>query len=111
MKNSPLEVPGMSALHRSGLGRARNRAPRLRDVTTDFPIDHILARQHGALSIPENLALSCLHNNKQCALQVSPAMEIGEGRAITGIALARLGMSNVAQVRLSSCWEGSADGT
>jgi len=31
--------------------------------TTPFPIDHIIARQHGGLTIPENLALSCLHDN------------------------------------------------
>jgi len=30
-----------------------------------FPIDHIIARQHGGPTIPENLALSSLHDYQQ----------------------------------------------
>jgi hypothetical protein len=32
-------------------------------VTVPFPIDHIIARQHGGLTTSNNLALSCLHCN------------------------------------------------
>jgi 5-methylcytosine-specific restriction endonuclease McrA len=28
-----------------------------------FQIDHIIARQHGGLTVSENLALSCFHCN------------------------------------------------
>ena len=31
--------------------------------TVPFPIDHILAKQHGGESVPSNLALACLHCN------------------------------------------------
>ncbi len=31
--------------------------------TVPFPIDHILAKQHGGETIPNNLALACLHCN------------------------------------------------
>ena len=39
------------------------RMPEASYPTVPFPIDHIIARQHGGLTIPENLALSCLHDN------------------------------------------------
>ena len=39
------------------------RMPEAFYPTTPFPIDHIIARQHGGPTIPENLALSCLHDN------------------------------------------------
>jgi hypothetical protein len=39
------------------------RMPEAFYPTLPFPIDHIIARQHGGLTIPENLALSCLHEN------------------------------------------------
>jgi hypothetical protein len=39
------------------------RMPEAFYPTLPFPIDHIIARQHGGLTIPENLALSCLHDN------------------------------------------------
>lgn len=29
--------------------------------TVPFPIDHIIARQHGGSTVRSNLALSCLH--------------------------------------------------
>ncbi len=32
--------------------------PQLAHVLT-FPIDHVIARQHGGITSPENLALSC----------------------------------------------------
>ncbi len=31
--------------------------------TVSFPIDHIIARQHGGLTLLGNLAMSCLHCN------------------------------------------------
>src|SRR5208337_5662096 len=31
--------------------------------TVPFPIDHIIARQHGGSTTLDNLALSCLHDN------------------------------------------------
>ena len=31
--------------------------------TVPFPIDHIIARQHGGATTHDNLALSCLHDN------------------------------------------------
>jgi hypothetical protein len=31
--------------------------------TVPFPIDHIIARQHGGATVLGNLALSCLHDN------------------------------------------------
>ena len=39
------------------------REPQAFYPTIPFPIDHIIARQHGGPTIPENLALSCLHDN------------------------------------------------
>jgi hypothetical protein len=35
--------------------------------TVPFPIDHIIARQHGGRTTFGNLALSCLHDNSQGA--------------------------------------------
>jgi hypothetical protein len=37
--------------------------PRVFYQTVPFPIDHIIARQHGGLTAASNLALSCLHCN------------------------------------------------
>jgi hypothetical protein len=31
--------------------------------TVPFPIDHVIARQHGGSTVLSNLALSCLHDN------------------------------------------------
>jgi hypothetical protein len=31
--------------------------------TVTFPVDHIIAQQHGGPKAPSNLALSCLHDN------------------------------------------------
>jgi hypothetical protein len=39
------------------------RMPQSCYPTVPFPIDHIIARQHGGLTTPGNLALSCLHDN------------------------------------------------
>jgi hypothetical protein len=39
------------------------RMPQAYYPTTPFPIDHIIARQHGGLTVLGNLALSCLHDN------------------------------------------------
>jgi hypothetical protein len=39
------------------------RMPQIYYPTVPFPIDHILARQHGGLTTFGNLALSCLHDN------------------------------------------------
>jgi hypothetical protein len=37
--------------------------PQAHYPTVPFPIDHIIARQHGGESVSSNLALSCLHCN------------------------------------------------
>lgn len=39
------------------------RMPQEYYPTVPFPIDHIIARQHGGLTTFGNLALSCLHDN------------------------------------------------
>jgi hypothetical protein len=39
------------------------RMPQVYYPTVAFPIDHIIARQHGGPTLPRNLALSCLHCN------------------------------------------------
>lgn len=39
------------------------RVPEAGYPTIAFPIDHVLARQHGGLTELRNLALSCLHCN------------------------------------------------
>jgi HNH endonuclease len=39
------------------------RMPQAYYPTTPFPIDHIIARQHGGPTVLGNLALSCLHDN------------------------------------------------
>jgi hypothetical protein len=39
------------------------RVPQSAYPTVTFPIDHIIARQHGGPTILSNLALSCLHDN------------------------------------------------
>jgi len=39
------------------------RIPMIFYPTVVFPIDHIIARQHGGPTVPGNLALSCLHCN------------------------------------------------
>ncbi len=31
--------------------------------TAPFPVDHVVARQHGGRTVLSNLALSCLHDN------------------------------------------------
>jgi hypothetical protein len=37
--------------------------PQSRYPTVPFPIDHVIARQHGGTTTMDNLALSCLHDN------------------------------------------------
>jgi len=39
------------------------RMPQTFYPTVPFPIDHIIARQHGGVTALDNLALSCLHDN------------------------------------------------
>jgi hypothetical protein len=39
------------------------RMPQAFYPTVPFPIDHIIARQHGGRTLLANLALSCLHDN------------------------------------------------
>ena len=39
------------------------RLPQASYPTVPFPIDHIIARQHGGRTSLSNLALSCLHDN------------------------------------------------
>jgi 5-methylcytosine-specific restriction endonuclease McrA len=39
------------------------RMPESNYPTVPFPIDHIIARQHGGSTTLDNLALSCLHDN------------------------------------------------
>ena len=39
------------------------RMPQSYYPTVPFPIDHIIARQHGGATTLDNLALSCLHDN------------------------------------------------
>jgi hypothetical protein len=39
------------------------RMPESSYPTVPFPIDHIIARQHGGSTTLDNLALSCLHDN------------------------------------------------
>jgi HNH endonuclease len=39
------------------------RMPRSYYPTVPFPIDHVIARQHGGTTTLDNLALSCLHDN------------------------------------------------
>jgi len=56
------------ALARKVRERAANvceycRMPQVYYPTVPFPVDHIIARQHGGLTTPGNLALSCLHDN------------------------------------------------
>ena len=38
------------------------RMPQAYDPAVPFPIDHVIARQHGGPTTPGNLALSCLHD-------------------------------------------------
>jgi HNH endonuclease len=56
------------SLAREVRGRARNfceycRVPQSCYPTVPFPIDHIMARQHGGSTSINNLDLSCLHDN------------------------------------------------
>jgi hypothetical protein len=56
------------SLAREVRGRARNfceycRVPQSCYPTVPFPIDHIIARQHGGSTSIDNLDLSCLHDN------------------------------------------------
>ena len=39
------------------------RMPESNYPTVPFPIDHVIARQHGGSTTLDNLALSCLHDN------------------------------------------------
>ena len=39
------------------------RMPQSCYPTVPFPIDHIVARQHGGSTTRDNLAVSCLHDN------------------------------------------------
>jgi hypothetical protein len=48
---------------RAGLACEYCRSPQSSYPTVPFPIDHIIARQHGGTTTAENLALSCLHDN------------------------------------------------
>lgn len=48
---------------RAGNACEYSRMPQAFYPTIPFPIDHIIARPHGGPTIPENLALSCLHDN------------------------------------------------
>jgi hypothetical protein len=55
------------AVERAVRRRARNRCENCQTPQTayrfGFPIDHILAKQHGGKTLPSNLALSCLRCN------------------------------------------------
>src|SRR5260370_29073995 len=48
---------------RAGHVCAYCRMPQANYPTIPFPIDHIIARQHGGPTVLSNLALSCLHCN------------------------------------------------
>jgi HNH endonuclease len=48
---------------RAGHACEYRRMPQAYYPTVPFPIDHIIARQHGGATILSNLALSCLHAN------------------------------------------------
>jgi hypothetical protein len=39
------------------------RMPQTFYPTVTFPVDHIIAQQHGGPTVASNLALSCLHDN------------------------------------------------
>ena len=49
--------------HRAGNACEYCRMPQSFYPTVPFPIDHIIARQHGGRTVSSNLALSCLHWN------------------------------------------------
>ena len=56
------------SLARAVRNRARNvceycRMPQALYPTVPFPIDHVISRQHGGLTILSNLAFACLHDN------------------------------------------------
>jgi hypothetical protein len=48
---------------RAGYACEYCRIPQVFYPTVTFPIDHIIARQHGGETTAENLAMSCLHDN------------------------------------------------
>jgi HNH endonuclease len=48
---------------RAGNACEYGRMPQRYYRTVPFPIDHIIARQHGGATRLGNLALSCLHDN------------------------------------------------
>jgi len=52
------------AVRRRGKGACEYcRMPQRYYPTVPFPLDHIIARQHGGLTESSNLAISCLHCN------------------------------------------------
>jgi hypothetical protein len=53
---------------RAGLCCEYCRMPQSCYPTVPFPIDHIIARQHGGSTTLDNLALSCLHDNTHVEL-------------------------------------------
>jgi hypothetical protein len=52
------------------------RMPQVYYRTVPFPIDHIIARQHGGATRLGNLALSCLHEKTQTDYPRSSALSI-----------------------------------
>lgn len=57
------ESLGRQVRRRAGEACEYCRMPRKYYPTVAFPIDHIIARQHGGPTTMSNLALSCLHCN------------------------------------------------
>ena len=51
---------------RAGIACEYCRMPQAFYATIPFPIDHIIARQHGGPTIPENLAFSSSQKNVCC---------------------------------------------
>ncbi len=57
------ESTAMEVRRRAGNICEYCRMPKVYYPTVPFPIDHIVARQHGGPTTLGNLALSCLHDN------------------------------------------------
>src|SRR5438128_11367151 len=49
---------------------------------TPFEIEHVLPRQHGGLTVPSNLAYSCMHCNRHKGPNLSGMERIGSKRKL-----------------------------
>jgi hypothetical protein len=58
-------------------GRAGRRCETCRNPEPPFQIEHIIARQHGGLTIAENLALACIRCNLHNGPNLSGVDRIG----------------------------------